>query len=111
MKKADIKARIAYSKAKVKRWLEENEQNIIVIGTVVTTVVIPVAAYVVKTATKQHQLNEERELKEKYIYDRSQGHYWHLRRPLTDDEWLLIEDDRAHGMSLGEILDKLNVLA
>lgn len=55
--------------------------------------------------------NSERErIKEEYCYDRSLGHYWALRRPLSNSEWREIENRRSNGEKLGDILEQLKVL-
>lgn len=49
-------------------------------------------------------------LKNNYCYDRSLGHYWKLRRELTNDEWVLIDKRKKSGERLADILDELKVL-
>lgn len=43
-------------------------------------------------------------------WDASLGHYWNLRRKLTNDDWLVINKRKRRGESLGEILRALNAL-
>ena len=56
------------------------------------------------------KLRKERNLKELYCYDRSLGHYWELRRKLTNREWIDINKRMREGKKLGEILQELKVL-
>lgn len=65
---------------------------------------------IAKAAKKNRRIEEERELKEEYCYDRSMGHYYRLKRKLSNAEWLEIEKRRKNGGSLGEILQDMRVL-
>lgn len=64
----------------------------------------------VKAIGKRVNLKKEQDLKENYCYDRSLGHYWELRRKLSNDEWLEIERRKRQGESLADILWDLRVL-
>lgn len=63
-----------------------------------------------KMAMKSKNLKKEERIKEEYCYDRSLGHYWKLRRPLTNDEWLEIDQRKRDGERLSDILSELKVL-
>lgn len=52
----------------------------------------------------------EEELKDLYCYDRSLGHYWRLRRELSNKEWLEIDQRKKNGERLADILDEMKVL-
>lgn len=65
---------------------------------------------VVTKTKKAKALEKEEELKEEYCYDRSLGHYWRLRRKISNDEWLEINRRKNEGESLGEILEQLRLL-
>ena len=56
------------------------------------------------------QLHKEERVKDLYCYDRSLGHYWKLRRELTNDEWVTIDKRKRNGEKLADILDELKVL-
>lgn len=80
-------------------------------------VVVPVAITLAtgavklgKLAMKSRNLNKEEQLKEEYCYDRSLGHYWKLRRPLTNKEWLEIDSRKRDGERLSDILSSMKVL-
>ena len=64
----------------------------------------------VTKSKKAKALEKEEELKEEYCYDRSLGHYWRLRRKISNDEWLEINRRKNEGESLGEILEQLRLL-
>lgn len=53
---------------------------------------------------------KEIQFKERTIYDRSLGRYVELKRPLTPTEALVIEERRARGEKLHEILNDMRLL-
>ena len=55
-------------------------------------------------------MDKEKKVKDLYCYDRSLGHYWALRRELTNAEWVLVDKRKANGERLADILDELKVL-
>lgn len=91
---------------RVGQWIKENKE--------VLVVVIPVGCSligtVVKAASKYGHDKDERELKDEYIYDRSNGHYFRVKRKLTSAEWLEVDQRRANGELLGQILLDMRVL-
>lgn len=105
-KKAARREWFADKKAKVKQFAVEHKEQITVVSTVACVAAIKGA----KLLIKAHNLQKEEDLKKLYVYDRSLGHYWHLRRELDNDEWVEIEQRRKNGERLGDILDELKVL-
>lgn len=80
-------------------------------------VVVPVAVTLAtgavklsKMALKHRNLKQEEHNKEEYCYDRSLGHYWALRRPLSNKEWLEIDSRKRNGERLSDILSEMKVL-
>lgn len=73
-------------------------------------VAIAGATTITKVIVKRRNLHEERTLKDLYCYDRSLGHYWRLRRELTNREWLEIDQRKASGERMADILADLRVL-
>ena len=63
-----------------------------------------------KMLSKHAALAKEQNLKDLYCYDRSLGHYWKLRRELTNEEWLEIDKRKKNGERLSDILDDMRVL-
>lgn len=61
-------------------------------------------------ANGQIKLNKEKDLKDLYCYDRSLGHYWKLRRELTNTEWVEIDKRKNNGERLSDILSEMKVL-
>lgn len=87
-------------------WCKTHKEAIIVFGPVVMGGIIEIA----KISTKRHTVNEEKVLKDRYIYDRSTGHYYELRRKPKSSEWLQIEQRKQNGETLGWILNDMRLL-
>lgn len=64
----------------------------------------------IKGINRHVKLNKEKNLKELYCYDRSLGHYWRLKRELSNSEWVQIDKRKAQGERLADILSELKVL-
>lgn len=56
------------------------------------------------------RVRKETALKNRYIYDRSLGRYWTLRRAPTQNEQLKIEEMKKAGMKYGDILTRLKLI-
>ncbi len=65
---------------------------------------------IVKSANRHAKLKEERDLKDLYIYDRSTGFYWRLKKPLTSKQQMEINLRKTNGEKLGDILNSMRVL-
>ena len=100
------KAKIEHCFQKSKEFLINNREKVnagvpIVVGGIAT---------VVKVVGKRSNLNKQEKLKDLYCYDRSLGHYWKLRRELTNKEWLEIDSRKKNGERLSDILSDMKVL-
>lgn len=104
-------------RAKAKAWIknritdakdiwDNNRAEILVLA----PVVIGAVTAGTKAIGKHINLNKQENLKERYIYDTSLGHYWELKRKLSNDQWLEIEHRRRNGEILGDILESMRVL-
>lgn len=100
--KEKLKSKIRSGKEKVVRYKNE----IITL----TPIVIGGVATVVKVVGKRINLHKQEELKDLYCYDRSLGHYWRLRRELSNKEWLEIDRRKKNGERLSDILSEMKVL-
>ncbi|MEG1514919.1 MAG: hypothetical protein RSD95_08560 [Clostridia bacterium] len=89
-----------------KDWARRNKEAIIVL----TPILIGGVATIVKVVGERANLNKEEAVKNLYCYDRSLGHYWALRRALSNKEWLEIDARKKTGERLSDILDELSVL-
>jgi hypothetical protein len=67
-------------------------------------------AWLVKRGVKHSEMKKQEDLKNLYCYDRSLGHYWKLKRELTNSEWVEIDKRKKNGEHLADILDELKVL-
>lgn len=65
---------------------------------------------VARYVNKRKNISDERELKDEYCYDRSLGHYWRLKRKLSNREWLEIDNRKKNGERLSDILAEMRVL-
>lgn len=88
------------------RWVDNNKEIILILGPAALGTVTTVA----KVVSKHTQQHKEKDLKELYCYDRSLGHYWKLRRELTNAEWIEIDQRKKNGERLSDILYELKVL-
>lgn len=89
-----------------KDWVVDNKETIIVLA----PIVIGVAKPIIKTVSKNITLRKAKDVKELYCYDRSLGHYWRLKRELTNNEWVTIDRRKKCGERLADILDSMKVL-
>lgn len=89
-----------------KDWFVRNKEAVVTL----TPVIIGGVTTVMKVVSKHVGQHKDEQLKDLYCYDRSLGHYWKLRRELTNDEWLEIDKRKKNGERLSDILDELKVL-
>lgn len=87
-------------------WLKQNPE--------VAIIIIPIVAKgsisIVKTVAKRSNLRKQEAIKNLYCYDRSLGHYWKLRRELTNREWIEVDKRKRAGEKLADILESMKVL-
>lgn len=89
-----------------KEWIVRNKEAVITL----TPVIIGGVTTVSKVVGKRINLRKQENLKDLYCYDRSLGHYWRLRRELTNKEWLEIDQRKKNGERLSDILEQMKVL-
>lgn len=89
-----------------KRWVIRNKEALVIVAPVLISGVVEI----VKVSTKRGNIREERRLKDMYIYDSSNRHYYELRRKLKSKEWIQIDERRSHGEPLYQILQDMRVL-
>lgn len=109
-KKADRRAWV-YEKVNKAKWFVEDHKAQIAAVAAATPVVVGTIMQIARMVSQQDRLKKAKDLKELYCYDRSLGHYWKLRRELTNDEWLAIDARKRSGERLADVLKELNVLA
>lgn len=104
--KRDVRNNVKRKVQKTARWIDNNREFVIVVA----PIVIGGSVKIVQIAMRRHNLNLETKHRELFVYDRSLGHYWQLRRKLSNNEWVTIESRRKAGESLAHILSSLKLL-
>ena len=101
-----FKSKVHTKAVRAKEWVCANKQGLMF--------VVPAAlgslSTVIRVVGKRANLHKEQEFKDCYVYDRSLGHYFELRRKLTNKEWSAIDARKANGERLADILNDLKVL-
>lgn len=87
-------------------WGKDHKETMAIFGPVFIGSFIEI----IKIVSKHHTVNEEKALKERYIYDRSLGHYYEMKRQPKRSEWLQIDQRKQNGETLGEILNDMKLL-
>lgn len=105
-KRLEFKCRIKLMFVRFGDWFMRNKEIILTL----TPVMIAGVTTVCKVVGKRRNLRKEQDLKDLYCYDRSLGHYWRLRRELSNKEWLEIDQRKKDGERLSDILAELKVL-
>lgn len=105
-KKAERREKIQEKVSDAKNWCHKNKETILMLA----PGVIGVAAAAVKAIGKRVNLVKEKNIKDTYCYDRSLGHYWSLKRELSNAEWVEIDKRKRNGERLSDILESLKVL-
>ena len=109
MKKKQLKEEAARKVQQTTDWIKQNKE-VLVATLPAAAVIARSTTNVVRSAIRHHTASTEKRSKELYCYDRSLGHYWALKRPLTNSDWILINDRKKNGEKLGDILYNLKVL-
>lgn len=101
-----LKCKLKFISMRIGDWFARNKEVILTL----TPVMIAGITTVCKVVGKRRNLRKEQDLKDLYCYDRSLGHYWRLRRELSNKEWLEIDQRKKNGERLSDILAELKVL-
>lgn len=105
-RRREFKEKVSTAIQNGKEWIVRNKDMVIFF----TPIVIGGITTVSKVVAKHTNLRKEETLKDLYCYDRSLGHYWKLRRELTNKEWLEIDRRKKNGERLSDILAEMRVL-
>lgn len=105
-KKRAFKEKVKQKLARGKEIVINNKEAIAIL----TPIIIKGITTTTKAVTKNASLRKEEKNKNLYCYDPSLGHYWKLKRELTNSEWLEIDRRRSKGERYADILDDLRVL-
>lgn len=90
-------------------WIRDNKDTVVLFIPVATTAITGVVK-ITKGIIKLGVASKERKVTDRRCYDPSEGHYWALRRALTNDDWLKVSHRQASGERLGDILADMNLL-
>lgn len=90
----------------IKNFYYNHRIEVVVFG----PVILAILGKTLKFTGKQINNRSQKQIKNLYCYDRSLGHYWKLRRELTNDEWIVIDKRKQNGERLADILNELKVL-
>ena len=105
-KRQRFKDKVLFKVQKVKDWTIRNRY------TLATYVPVAISGLTIftKVVGKRINLGKAERVKNLYCYDRSLGHYWRLKRKLSNREWLEIDKRKAKGERLADILAEMKVL-
>ena len=102
----DAKVAVDVKMWQLGEWSKEHPEQA---ATVACTAVGAIGV-ILKRIDRNARIRKEAALKDRYIYDRTLGSYWSLRRKPTQTEKLKIERMRREGLSYGEILTRMKLL-
>ena len=105
-KKEEIKKNLKYAYCKTKDWCGKNKEVIIAVA----PTVIGGSIELIKIIVKRNCVSEEKKLRDKYIYDRDNGHYYELRRKPKNSEWLKLDHMKEIGIPIGVALNEMELL-
>ena len=105
-KRREFKTKVKNKLLNAKVWVINNKE--LVIG--LTPVIIGGLSTITKVVGKNINLRKQESIKNTYCYDRSLGHYWSLKRDLTNKEWLEVDRRKKQGERLADILSEMRVL-
>ena len=108
-KRREFKENVKRKFSNAVNFVSDHKEEIMILSPIIMAGIAGVTK-VSKGMIRNHNLNKEQDLKELYCYDRSLGHYWKLRKPLSNNDWMTINDRKKNGETLADILSSMNVL-
>ena len=108
-KRREFKENVKRKFSNAVNFVSDHKEEIMILTPIIIAGITGVTK-VSKGMIRNHNLNKEQDLKELYCYDRSLGHYWKLRKPLSNNDWIAINDRKKNGETLADILSSMNVL-
>ena len=91
---------------KAEKWVEQNPEK----AALIASGAVAFAQYAGKAAIKDYRNKREADQLKLRCYDPSKGHYYYLKRELSNKEWLMIDKRRDAGERLPDILEDMRVL-
>ena len=77
---------------------------------VVVPFAVPIAERMIRNVRADVRLNEQRYLKERYLYDRKGGGYYHTKRKLRNSDLAEVNRRRRNGEHMDEILRDMRLI-
>ena len=108
-KRKEFKENVKRKFSNAVNFVSDHKEEIMILTPIIIAGITGVTK-VSKGMIRNHNLNKEQDLKELYCYDRSLGHYWKLRKPLSNNDWMTINNRKKNGETLADILSSMNVL-
>lgn len=94
-----------------KNWVREKPQEAAVIGSVIVVTLDKLVRLIKKWKSIQPtQAELDRHWHETHIYDRSNGMYYEIKRPMTANEAMIFSHRKARGELTGDILMSMKLL-
>lgn len=104
---ADLKMRAEVKRQQVFGWCDRNKEMIVLMAPIVVAGTVELAKIIMKYSAT----NDEKLLKERFIYDRTNGHYYETRRQPKPSEWREIDYRRdVLNQPLGDILYDMRLI-
>ncbi len=107
--KVKVESKFHEKMRKLGDWCRVHKDELIVGGTVFTSLA-GVAVKWNRGRQKLKQVEQEQFNKDRYVYDRSLGMYLKLKRPLGNNDYVLINQRKQQGEKLSNILASMNLL-
>lgn len=104
-KRREFKAKAQQTVVTGLRWIKDNWEIVSIAG----TVLVGVTGKSIKMISKHRQNQFAKNLKDRYIYDRSNGHYWKLRKTPSNSDLLELER-RRKDVGLGQALSDMRLI-
>ena len=105
-RKSQRKAWIREKLIKAKEFWDDNKQYAVIVVPAVGALI----GKGIQAASKHRAFHMEERIKDCRCYDPSLGHYWELKRKLSNDDWVKINRRKNRGEALGDILDEMDLL-
>lgn len=90
-------------------FIRDNKEMIVLLIPVATSAASCVGN-IAKGLVRLGVAKTERKVTDRRCYDPSEGHYWTLKRALTNEDWLKVSQRQARGERLGDILADMRLL-
>lgn len=90
-------------------WIRDNQELTVVLAPIMLAG-LSYTGRIVHDISKIIISSNERKVTDRRCYDPCEGHYWTLKRKLSNKDWLEIQRRESYGERLGDILADMKVL-